>query len=162
MSDTPKLDIDAIEARAKAATPGPWQCFPHYDAKFHHIKANFIVAPVEAPTGKTDTGYTAEGVPVEEAIFIAHARQDVPALVEEDRMLRAEVEQLKADRGKWRRVADDLRIKGKNLADAHGQIAFNAGGGYVIREQQWLDADEHLSTLRQALRAYDEAVKGES
>jgi hypothetical protein len=68
------LNLDAIEARANAATKGPWDL---------HRKG--ILAGVTDPDGD---GYIAEP-PLRwtDAEFIAAARQDVPALVAEVRRL---------------------------------------------------------------------------
>lgn len=78
MSD---LDLDAIEARANAATPGwrEWQGAVVNDE-------DDVVAEVAFPDdlGRADLA------------FIVHARQDVPDLVAEVRRLRAENERLSA------------------------------------------------------------------
>jgi len=100
-----KLDLDAIEARAKAATPGPWTA----DTKYASGDFGLIVGG--------DLGFARDGVPdgttwkvayvcydngdrpededrawydEEDAEFIAHAREDVPALIAELRRLREE------------------------------------------------------------------------
>lgn len=74
MSD---LDLEAIEARAKAATPGPWVVGP---GAFW----NYVV-------GSDEHGDHAGAQEKEDAAFIAASREDVPALVAEVRRLRAEV-----------------------------------------------------------------------
>lgn len=78
------IDIDEIEARLKAATPGPW--LVAYDAD-HPMNGgmpfNFVVATIGNDTIAEDLcGYDAR--------FIAHAPEDVAALIAEVRMLRAE------------------------------------------------------------------------
>lgn len=81
------LDLDAIEAREKATTPGPWV----------HDETDGIGCDVwtqgETVMGgtvhTTDDGYPrGDYNPVEDALFIAHAKQDIPALVAEVRRLR--------------------------------------------------------------------------
>lgn len=83
---TEPLDIDAIEARANAATPGPW-----------------VETPYSRSGAGTDERYTAitggrEVVTTDQfpcsrkpadATFIAHARTDIPALVARVRELEA-------------------------------------------------------------------------
>lgn len=75
------LDLDAIQARADAATRGPWK----YREKFYTEEAergcevgedNYAVPQMVARTnrGRGDSGRA-------DAEFIAHAREDVPALV---------------------------------------------------------------------------------
>lgn len=83
MSD---IDLDAIEARANAATDGPWW---HYGDGFREIHGpqndeEDGWAPQVAVAGDDGT--------LPDAEFIAHARTDIPALVAEVRRLRAQVE----------------------------------------------------------------------
>lgn len=78
------LDLEAIEARCKAATPAPWA--PLYGG-----------LDVVGPSGKCITSPgDAHISSVEECMgngqFIAHAREDVPTLIAEVRRLRALLE----------------------------------------------------------------------
>lgn len=94
MSDVPPLtdeDLAAIDDRARAATPGAWEAF--VEGRDHLSGDSFI------RIGATDDsrrdmyvsqylGETAVKVSAADLDFIAHARQDVPLLVEEIRRLR--------------------------------------------------------------------------
>ena len=95
------LDLDAIEARAKAATPGPWT----------HEKSGGMVYAYEMKMRVFDIrgwGYlTGVGglhmkeeaaIKVQEANgdFVVNAREDVPAMARELRKLREENARLKA------------------------------------------------------------------
>lgn len=72
MMTTKRIDLDAIEARATAATPGPWS-----------VSVDGIT--VEDPDGRdVCDAWQSDG----DAAFIAHARADVPALIDELRALR--------------------------------------------------------------------------
>ncbi len=77
MSD---LDLPAIAARTDAATPGPWSS----TATYPHL----VMQP-------DDDGwmisFNLAGKMVEDAAFVAHAREDVPALLAEVQRLRAEL-----------------------------------------------------------------------
>lgn len=86
-----KAELDAIEARAQAATPGPWEDCPQlvgvYGNKidgFQHLRIANCHIPlngieyVDLPSARAN------------AAFIAAARQDVPALLAEVRRLQAE------------------------------------------------------------------------
>lgn len=81
------LDLEAIERRAEKATPGPWSVPPpeKYGAPNHSY--------VEAPSGHVAithvNGIYRDGC-VSDAAFIAHAREDIPALIAEVRRLTAE------------------------------------------------------------------------
>ncbi len=81
-------DIDAIEARANAATPGPWGydpdntglCFgPHIGL----LNSNGVAVQIHHRSDEDAAQSYAT------AAFIADARQDVPALCAEVRELRA-------------------------------------------------------------------------
>lgn len=77
------LDLDAIEARATAATPGPWGHGLGYDQDDPgaYVYQDFGVGNVVA-TGR-------DPIAPPDVEFIAHARVDVPALITEVRRLRA-------------------------------------------------------------------------
>lgn len=97
-----KEELDAIEARANAATPGPWVAkpvdyapdryagietvykrAPHYDEEPEEYRG--AIGIVETDGGN----YPPQGP---DAVFIAAARSDVPALVAEVKRLREALE----------------------------------------------------------------------
>ena len=69
-------ELAAIEARVQAATPGPWKSSEQYLPLYIH-----------GPSYGDHRGRFSAIVPEDEA-FIAHAREDVPALLAEVRRLR--------------------------------------------------------------------------
>lgn len=73
------LDLDAITARAEAATEGPWST--------SQSTRNSRLYGINEPLGYVTLH--AETVTLNDAEFIAHARQDVPALVAEVHRLTA-------------------------------------------------------------------------
>lgn len=76
------LDLDAIEARANAATPGPWT--PHFWVEDGMGEFAVVQTPVhDYAINVSSSGPGRESV----ALFIAQARTDVPALVAEVRRL---------------------------------------------------------------------------
>lgn len=101
--------LDEIEARAQAATDGPWEASPHQ----HHADGCRCLSCYDDPTGwqlDHPNALDCEELVVEtvndfgrarascdagpllsyqDANFAAHAREDVPALVAEIRRLRA-------------------------------------------------------------------------
>ena len=110
----PELDLDAIEARYKAATPGPWEVSPdirpdvvsvglycneqpdgntHLVNRVHGFKTicgeNHIAEFGKNYGQKMPDGTTVQSA-LDDAYFIAHARTDIPALVAEVRRLREE------------------------------------------------------------------------
>lgn len=66
-------ELAAIEARVNAATAGPWEAYCNYDECWT-LDGPIANGPDMMPKG--------------DAIFIAHARTDVPALVAEVRRLK--------------------------------------------------------------------------
>jgi hypothetical protein len=79
------IDLDAIAARANAATPGPW--FVHADWPGRVFAESEFNAHVARITGSN---------PEPNEQFIAHSRTDVPALLAEIRRLRDELAEEKA------------------------------------------------------------------
>src|SRR5690554_2907170 len=81
-----EADLATIAARADAATPGPWWAWDrgvgwHIATEDPDATAD---VPALLPEGiRTDLGRR------EDAVFIAHARQDIPRLLAEVRRLRA-------------------------------------------------------------------------
>lgn len=78
MTSTPALErLDAIDARAQAATPGPWTVSPS--------RRGGVIAPREPGDMGGGLGLVAEAYGLrprhrEDAVFIADARTTVPAL----------------------------------------------------------------------------------
>lgn len=81
-------DLDVVEARANAATPGPWrqgylwdgEYWVDGDAETGSVKIGDMVVPL---------GYRPTAPHYADAHFVARSREDVPALVNEVRALRA-------------------------------------------------------------------------
>ncbi len=96
------LDLDAIEARVNAATPGPW-----WVEQVGDFGDKSAVIECVRWRGYLNTLHLVEDTPTAE--FIAHAREDVPALVAEVRSLRAKVAAVEALADQW---ADRKRSDG--------------------------------------------------
>lgn len=81
----PDLDLDALEKLAKAATPGPWFVTCNCTGKtFYTIKNDRVYI------GETLGVYNGEA----NAAYIVAACNDVPALIAENRELRAKVQMM--------------------------------------------------------------------
>lgn len=92
------LDLEAIEARANAATEGPWEA-DNTEVMQHWSRPEpwQPIATNEVACMAYCYGGSARGIENEaDAEFIAHAREDVPALIAEVRRLRAAVESVLA------------------------------------------------------------------
>jgi hypothetical protein len=72
-------DLDQIEARLRAAEPGPWKSF--VEGHDHSSGSSFIATP--------DSDIELAGATAADQDFIAYARQDLPKLLNEVRRLRA-------------------------------------------------------------------------
>jgi hypothetical protein len=104
-------DLNAIEARANAATPGPWEAYP--DAKIAglaHIRIN--------PGTMHPTAWPAD------AAFIARARTDVPALVAALRAAETKLAAIQALAQLW--TASD------NVDDLHTRVTNRAYAGVLL------------------------------
>jgi hypothetical protein len=82
------VDLDAIETRARAATPGPWHRYPDYGPTFFANTSGAYLRGV----GDFDFGVGEQAAADEE--FVTHARTDVEAMAAEIRRLRSERDEL--------------------------------------------------------------------
>lgn len=104
-SSTVPLDLDAIEQRANAATPGPW-----YDSleTFERVTPVVRALRSQGPGVVATVGFRADGGPLHPVTdarlsevratvsFIAHAREDIPALIAEVARLEARLARYRA------------------------------------------------------------------
>ena len=77
-----------IRARVEAATPGPWEVDDKYSDKFVVCELDEYVAV----SASADADIGLDGGP--DAEFIAHARRDIPDLLDDLDALRAERDKL--------------------------------------------------------------------
>jgi len=82
--------LEEIKARVEAATQGPWEIYK--DHLFSAFDRYGISTYFEWPVCKAGGNLTAQN-----AEFIAHAREDIPALVIEVERLQAIIEQLQQE-----------------------------------------------------------------
>lgn len=145
---TDALDLDAIRARAEAATPGLWHG-PH-DGEFGCVVQGDFgwVTPGLGPEYDQDTDQGQA-----DAEFIAHARQDVPDLL-------AEVERL-------RQHSITLNSLGWRMAEALGQVPEGADAvrgtpddqlSALIAERD--EARDEVVRLRASLARYQPPASG--
>lgn len=91
------LDHDAIRARADAATEGPWTITPPsrqgLDWLDYYSVGTKQDGYLERATLDVSSHLNAEA----DAEFIAHARTDVPALLDENARLRAALDAVRRD-----------------------------------------------------------------
>lgn len=118
-----ELDLDAIKARANAASSGPWSAIElppneHYDRPAFWVDAGYDEASGTTSKTVADCLWS-----MADAEFIAHARQDVGALLAEVKRLRA-VEQRMRDLVTRLRAKDE--IESDEIADMI-QRALNGG-----------------------------------
>ena len=115
------LDLDAIEARANAATLGPWKRYEQMEQDSQVVQA---ISPRYGEYGFIYVGCPeGDGQARADAAFVAHARADIPALIAEVRRLREEAvaarddvhdallvaEQAEEDAARWQYVRDHVR-----------------------------------------------------
>ena len=103
-------DLEAIKAREAAATPGPWEVngSPH-DRHIATIGRHYITTPnKEGRSAHND----------EEAAFIAHAREDLPALLEAVERLLSMLRDAETEAQMQTSYADQLRAVAREMAVA--------------------------------------------
>lgn len=136
MTDTqpPTPDIDTIQARTNAATPGPWNT----DAR--HPKYIFgAEGPVVARTGINPAADA-------DAAFIAHARTDVPALIAYARHLETRTASLEAEHDGWAEAGrNESRILAARVAELETEQADTESGIEVLQTRLWL-IEQYLRT----------------
>jgi hypothetical protein len=129
-------DLKAIQARADAATPGPWYYIHDDDAMF----MNCYAVATDADADPSDPGHEAQFVagclvqsevrivpPAlwhENTTFIAHARSDVPALLAEVRLLRGIIADQQQESGLF---DAGFRAGRESTLETAGRAGFNAG-----------------------------------
>lgn len=91
-------ELSAIEARAEAATPGPWRADGNSPRKVRDADGDTF-ARIELPPGSTADEIAASHAT---ATFIAHARTDIPALIAHIRTLEAERDRALVERNLYR------------------------------------------------------------
>jgi len=84
-----EIDLEAIEARANAATPGPWIYASDNGVGVVGTTDEQTIWFYSLPTLLRNC---AAGVTEADASFIAHAREDIPALIARIRQLEAALE----------------------------------------------------------------------
>jgi hypothetical protein len=121
-------DLDAIEARANAATPGPWMCANRGDesGSVHPgTDDNWDIYTTIIEDFGSKTVYMRGEVLLEDGVFAAHARTDVPALVAYVRELEA---QLKADAEIARLAREYVAADRVNTLDENARSEINLLG----------------------------------
>jgi hypothetical protein len=105
-SMTDPVDVDAARARANAATPGPWTAITSGRANGDHW---YVCDDSQGLAMISSDDGINEDQREPDAVFIAAARSDVPALADEVDRLRAENEQLQELNGQQARHIEELR-----------------------------------------------------
>jgi len=116
-------ELDEIKARCDAATPGPWVEERDEDSLQAIVSGEEDVIGAWCDPGGGDFG---PAISDEDASFIAHAREDIPALLAEVERLRKRVE--------W--------------AEGHMRAAQEQAGGLFDRAR---DADARVAELEAAM-----------
>lgn len=89
---SPSLDLAAIRARAEKATPGPWNHGGSASDATNGYTDEWVWEGTGHPIGDPDAPDTRIcSASAADASFIAHARTDIPALLEEVERLQDEI-----------------------------------------------------------------------
>lgn len=87
MTELSDADLEEIERRVAAASPAPWQSF--IEGRDHVAGDDFIrIAGFDDSQPDMYIRHELEPAPAADLDFIAHARQDIPRLIDEIRRLK--------------------------------------------------------------------------
>ncbi|MFE1192890.1 hypothetical protein ACFW6E_08825 [Streptomyces olivaceoviridis] len=141
-----QLDLDAIQTRANAATPGPW-CTDSWEI----YQGTEYEPGLSMWIGETCRGTSSLEQDRADAAFVAAARTDVPALVAEVHRLRARVAELE-EAGTYARSAlaalcYDLEDPGSNALGALYEISRATTGVEAPRDDAALALAKHASEV---------------
>lgn len=105
--DASSTRLDEIQARANAATPGPWECMGEtVFGTYSYIRKCKSHWPITETARNKDHE--------KNGMFIAHAREDIPWLISELRSAQQEVRRLQMDQASqrfWIGYAAGLEIR---------------------------------------------------
>lgn len=113
--------IEAIRERAEKATEGPW----NWDGDFTYTKRGMLEPLI------WESEYKGIGVEETDADFIAHSREDIPALL-------AEVERLQKQNEEYERALSQIAHGDTHVAYPHDIAAWALGwelNGKTIKEE---------------------------
>lgn len=156
----PQEQLDSIREREWAAAEGPWAPWLDQDGQ-PHMQGRLMVGVAAGVIPDGETWVEGPGVnnPVaetytpEDRVFIAHAREDIPALL-------AEVERLRDELAKAREVTDDM-IERAALVDLNMGLKFRGLGPVKsLEEIKPILGEEGPYRLRSTMRAALIAVLG--
>ena len=142
-------ELAAIRARAEAATPGPWdgvpgRCILPDDWNHRYTAHQVIEGCIYNPNAENDHA------------FIAHAREDIPALV-------AEVERLQAELAAARARIAALENQLDELGEGAYRAAAERDNHYVPQLHEWKDraerAEAELARVRPVVEAAEAFVR---
>ena len=88
--------LDEIEARAEAATPGPWRASLLDGVTYEDGSSSHVAGIYPGSTSGPPPVFVTNSIDRRDAEFIAASRTDVPALLAEVRRLQAAVERVRA------------------------------------------------------------------
>lgn len=132
-----KPNLEAIREREQKATEGPWG---HSREDMLSYLGDGTQVSYIYPRGLSTRIQVATESPVEDAQFIAHARQDIPALLDYCEELERRVGELEADKRRldWIEAQGSIQIE----VDINDTVEINP------YEERWMGDD-----LRQAINA---------
>jgi hypothetical protein len=136
------LDLDELESKAKAATPGPWKCVAHVERLLLGVQSADGV-PISVIAG--DRPLTDMRQAIADNYYIAAACNSVPALIARIRELEERDTELSDAAAQ---VLDDMGKKGLNCCGA-AKAELRAALG------EWPDLDFTLADAQAIIDACD-------
>lgn len=131
-------DLDAIQARTDAATEGPWEPMRagllgtrvvHVDGEWEGIVPDEFITMVTPSLKKFD-----------DALFMSHARTDVPALLAYARDLEARIGRVEALAADWESRGEYDMAYSKTMTDEEAAIQILANGAQLVDDARLIRA----------------------
>ncbi len=142
-------DLEAIRDRANAATVGPWEVWDEAEyGEYGGIAYKYLAGVQVAPAARVNTAifrYDDEynGEMLENAQFIAHAREDVPSLLDEIAALTTERDQARAEADA---AMGEHRWSTRWITEESTAIATECHCGQKFLSQTWDESIEQWRT----------------
>ncbi|MDQ6524305.1 hypothetical protein RB608_11870 [Nocardioides sp. LHD-245] len=133
MTDASELDEAAARARCDAATEGPWESWPR-------------VTAVRTGSSGGRAGFEFRADTAANAEFIAHARTDLPAALDENARLRAALDEAKTNREFDRAYMLGLRDRAEQ-AEARAEAAEKERDEARANAEHWARAWERANDM---------------
>ena len=151
------IDLEAIRARAEAATPGPWAYVDNGFDGYIMSASEYLIVGGEPAEGRIEPDDP-------NADFIAHSREDIPALLAEVERQTAEIAAVTAERDAAENAVAKMAEYIVTLGEADYHLCDVIPQEHHLKYQSKNDGDYDNEPCIECVKAYfmSGAEKGEA